>query len=227
MSADLYLNLLKSSLLGEVPPSSLPPFEHFNQDAVTMIGRARLNQLHEAMDTVLREGVPGHFIETGVWRGGACIFMRGLLKARGVTGRYVYVADSFNGLPPPEHPQDAESTHHLDECLRVPHEVVRRNFELYGLLDDRVYFLPGWFKDTLPILGENIFALIRLDGDMYGSTMDALTALYPLLSKGGYCIIDDYGLKACHLAVDDYRYAHGITGPIEQIDWTGVYWRKE
>ena len=83
MNPQLYLNLLKSSLLAEVPVSSLPPFEHFQQDAVTMIGRARLEQLHAAMDTVLSENVPGHFIETGVWRGGACIFMRGYLAALG------------------------------------------------------------------------------------------------------------------------------------------------
>ena len=228
MSSDLYLDLLKSSLLGEVPVSSLPSFEHFEQDAVTMIGRARLDNLHSAMDTVLREGVPGHFIEAGVWRGGACIFMRGLLKAHGVHDRSVFVADSFAGLPEPDaaYPQDAKSTHHLDECLRVSLDTVRRNFEVYRLLDDQVQFVCGWFKYTLPMLAGFDFAIIRLDGDMYGSTMEALTALYPRLSKGGFCIIDDYGLEACRAAVDDYRAANKIDTPLERIDWTGVYWRK-
>ena len=224
---DAYLELLKRSLLGEVPRSSLPPFEHFNQDAVTMIGRARLDNLHMAMDTVLKENVPGHFIETGVWRGGACIFMRGLLKARGIHDRSVFVADSFNGLPPPDpqYPDDKDSTHHLDECLRVSLDTVVNNFRDYDLLDDQVQFVPGWFKNTIPYIGHN-FAVIRLDGDMYSSTMDALTALYPRLSKGGFCIIDDYGLNACKAAVDDYLRDFRIAASLERIDWTGVYWRK-
>ena len=227
MSVDRYLSLLKSSLLGEVPVSSNPPFEHFQRDAVTMIGRARLEQLHSAMDTVLREGVPGHFIETGVWRGGACIFMRGLLAARDVHDRSVFVADSFEGLPPPDakYPADKDSQHHIDECLKVSFYTVCGNFESYWLLDGQVYFVPGWFRDTLPGLNQQ-FALIRLDGDMYESTMDALNALYPRLSKGGFCIIDDYGLVACRAAVDDYRAEHKISEPLERIDWTGVFWRK-
>ena len=69
--------------------------------AQTMIGRNRLDSLHECIDTVLAEGVAGDVIETGVWRGGATIFMRGLLEARGVRDRLVWVADSFQGLPPP------------------------------------------------------------------------------------------------------------------------------
>jgi cephalosporin hydroxylase len=57
--------------------------------------------------------------------------------------------------------------------------------------------------------------------------MDALEALYPRLSAGGYCIIDDFALEGCKQAVIDYRKRHGITAPIETIDWTGRFWRKE
>jgi len=53
-------------------------------------------------EDVIARGVPGDFIETGVWRGGACIFMRAILKAYGVTDRTVWVADSFEGVPPPD-----------------------------------------------------------------------------------------------------------------------------
>jgi O-methyltransferase len=103
---------------------------------------------------------------------------------------------------------------------------VRSNFAKYGLLDDQVVFLKGWFKDTLPVAPIGKLALIRLDGDMYGSTMDALLALYPKLSPGGYCVIDDYALDGCKKAVTDYRKNSGISAPIEHIDWTGAYWRK-
>ncbi len=70
------------------------------------------------------------------------------------------------------------------------------------------------------------WALIRLDGDMYESTIDALENLYPNSRAGGFIVIDDYEIESCRRAVDDYRAAHGIDEPIETIDWTGVYWRR-
>ncbi len=70
-------------------------------------------------------------------------------------------------------------------------------------------------------------AVLRLDGDMYESTMEALRPLYPKLSKGGYLIIDDYALPGCRAAVDDYRREQRIAEPVIEIDRTGVYWRKE
>jgi O-methyltransferase len=70
-------------------------------------------------------------------------------------------------------------------------------------------------------------AILRLDGDLYQSTMEVLTALYPKLSAGGFCIIDDYGaIPACRQAVEDYRSANGIEETLVSIDFTGVYWRK-
>ncbi len=86
---------------------------------------------------------------------------------------------------------------------------------------------PRWFKDTLPGLHDQRWALIRLDGDMYESTMDALKALYPNLSPGGYLVVDDYFVPACREAVHDYREEHGVREPIQTIDWTGVYWRRD
>jgi O-methyltransferase len=71
-------------------------------------------------------------------------------------------------------------------------------------------------------------ALIRLDGDMYSSTIVALQSLYPKLSPGGFIIVDDYGaIPACKQAVTDFRSQLGIDEPIERIDWTGVWWRKQ
>lgn len=104
---------------------------------------------------------------------------------------------------------------------------VKSNFSRYELLDEQVCFLKGWFRDTLPSAPIEQLAVIRLDGDMYESTMDALNNLYPKLSVGGYLIVDDYGtIPACAQAVTDYRHAHGITDEIHVIDWTGVYWKR-
>lgn len=194
-----------------------------------MIGHDRLHNLRSSIETVLAEGVPGDLIETGVWRGGASIFMRGVLKAHGVEDRSVWVADSFQGLPPPDadrYPADADGKWHTADHLAVSLEEVKQNFRRYQLLDDRVKFLPGWFKDTLPGVSNRTWALVRLDGDMYESTMDALTNLYPGLAAGGFLIVDDYSIDECRQAVHDFRAAEGIDEPIETIDWTGVYWRR-
>jgi O-methyltransferase/8-demethyl-8-(2,3-dimethoxy-alpha-L-rhamnosyl)tetracenomycin-C 4'-O-methyltransferase len=105
---------------------------------------------------------------------------------------------------------------------------VKENFSRYGLLDEQTVFVKGFFADTLPKLKGNQFALLRLDGDMYESTICALDYLYPMLSPGGYIVIDDYGaVPACAEAVNNYRRNHGLSAPMQTIDWTGVWWRKE
>ncbi len=195
--------------------------------ADTMIGLTRLDNLQSCIETVLKDGVPGDVIETGAWRGGACIFMRGIFAAYGVRDRKVYVADSFQGLPRAEVPQDEGDTHHTHPFLAVSQAQVEANFRRYGLLDDQVVFLNGWFKDTLPTAPIDRLAVLRLDGDMYGSTMDALNALYPKLSSGGFCIVDDYGVvESCKQAITDFRAANGITAELQVIDNSGRYWRK-
>ena len=191
--------------------------------AESMAGLRRLDNLQFCITDVLRRGVPGDLIETGAWRGGATIFMRATLEAYGDTERQVWVADSFQGLPRPDPerwPAEANDEHWTMEQLQA-------NFARYGLLDERVRFLAGWFKDTLPTAPIERLAVLRLDGDMYGSTMEALEALYPRLSPGGYVIVDDYGaIPQCKEAITDFRAAKGIIDPMETIDWTGVYWQR-
>lgn len=243
-SRALYLDLMKRVLTNviyadaNVAPGARPEFDarlraegmDWPAQAHTMIGLRRLDNIQACAESILRENVPGDFFETGVWRGGAAIFMRAILKAGGVTDRVVWAADSFAGLPPPSperYPADRGDELHKAELLAVPLETVKSNFERYGLLDEQVKFLKGWFRDTLPSAPVSRIALLRLDGDMYESTTDALTHLYPRVSPGGYVIIDDYhAVPGCKLAVDDYRRAHGVADELVGIDWTGVYWRR-
>jgi len=200
------------------------------RDAHTMAGAARLANLADLVNRTLDEGIPGDYIETGAWRGGCCILMRAVLAARSEPHRRVFVADSFEGLPPPNpvrYAADAGDRHHEVLQLAVPLDEVKANFARYGLLDEQVVFVKGFFDQTLPALDAGPFALLRLDGDMYESTIVALESLYPRLSPGGFVIIDDYGaVEGCRLAVDSFRRANGITAPLETIDWTGVWWRK-
>jgi O-methyltransferase len=199
-------------------------------EAETMVGLKRLENLQYCITEVLRDGVPGDLLEAGVWRGGASIFMKGCLEALGDCGRRVWLADSFEGLPPPDpvrYPKDEGDRHWQWRRLAVPEDEVRDNFRRYGLLDDRVRFLRGWFADTLPAAPVDRLAVLRLDGDMYGSTMETLQPLYPKVSPGGFIIVDDYGaVPACRAAVEDYRSEHGVSEPLVPIDWTGVFWRK-
>jgi len=197
--------------------------------AETMVGLKRLDNLQKCIFDILSHEIPGDLIETGVWRGGAAIFMRAVLKAYGDEQRHVWLADSFQGLPKPDvkkYPADARDTLWKVARLAVPIAEVRENFRRYGLLDERVHFLVGWFRDTLPTAPVERLAILRLDGDMYESTMDALTHLYPKLSPGGYVIIDDYALPNCKAAVEDFRSQHQITEHLVTIDQFAKFWQR-
>ena len=199
--------------------------------AESMIGLKRMTNIEECVESIVLGDVPGDLIETGVWRGGASIFMKANLKAWGDTKRVVWVADSFEGLPAPDesqYPADAGDRNHELGGLAVGAHVVRHNFERFSLLDERVQFLVGWFKDTLPTAPIEALSMMRLDGDMYESTIQALESLYPKLSPGGFCIVDDYGSHASQAgqAVRDYRQAHDIDEEIFDIDGSGAYWRR-
>jgi hypothetical protein len=209
---------------GRLSAWDLPPWP------LTMIGSRRLANVAACMQSVLEGGVPGDFIETGVWKGGTTIFMRGFLQAYAVTDRTVYVADSFQGLPEPDvgqYPADQGLDLHLWPNLAVTVDEVRANFARFGLLDAQVEFVEGWFRDTLPALRGHPWSVIRLDGDMYESTMDSLRNLYDDLAPGGWLIIDDYEIPACRQAVGDYRAERGVTEPMVTVDWTGVCWQKQ
>jgi O-methyltransferase len=198
-------------------------------EAETMVGLKRLENLEVCIRDVLRQGVPGDFVETGVWRGGASIFMRAVLKVYGDTQRTVWLADSFQGLPKPNserYPADAGDESWKNAALAIPVEEVKANFCKYGLLDEQVRFLVGWFRDTLPTAPIDKLAVLRLDGDMYESTFDALTHLYPKLSPGGFAIIDDYAIPGCQAAVEDYRLKHQIKEALVPVDQYAKFWQR-
>lgn len=214
----------------------------YPRTAETMVGAARLENLQRLVERVLAEGVPGDLVETGVWRGGAIILMRAVLEAYGDTDRLVWACDSFQGLPDADlerYPMDAsvafrhqpglgdDQRKFFSHILKVSLEEVKANIDRYGLLDERIRFLPGWFSDTLPDAPIDRIAVLRLDGDLYQSTIDALVNLEPRVSPGGFVIVDDYNsIDVCRQAVSDYRDEVGIKSPIHEIDWTGVWWQK-
>ncbi len=239
-----YLELIKRCLTGLIYEDS--PLDTFGQtsfdrairevgldwpsQAHTMIGVKRLDNLQALVESVLGEDIKGDLIETGVWRGGACILMAAVLRIYGHNNRRVYVADSFSGLPEPNpslYPQDDHSDFHTYPELAVSLDEVKRNFVKYGLLGDNIVFVPGFFQDTLPNLNIDAIAILRLDGDMYESTIVALRSLYHRVSQGGYIIIDDYHVvEACRAAVHDFIREASISVNLAEIDGVGVYWKK-
>jgi O-methyltransferase len=198
--------------------------------AQTMIGLARLRHLRQLVETTLLENVPGDYIETGVWRGGACILMRAVLAAHDVRDRRVFCADSFRGLPKPDlarFPVDKRDRLYAFRELAVSEQEVRQNFALYDLLDDQVVFVRGYFRDTLANVSSDRFALLRLDGDMYESTMIALTSLYDKVAGRGFVIVDDYGgLKGCRQAVHDFLDSRNLSPKIVPLDVSCAWWQK-
>lgn len=204
---------------------------------VTMIGLLRLANIEACIDAIIAEGIPGDVIETGVWRGGACIFMRAVLDSYG-DDRSVWVADSFQGvcMPDPErYPADAGAPLlGANPLLAISQSTVKDNFRRFGVSLGNVNFVEGWFRDTLPKLAESLaeigrnLSLLRLDGDLYESTYVALEHLYPRVSPGGFVIVDDYDdIPACKAAIHDYRKRQGIMSTICRIDHGAVYWRKD
>ena len=243
----LYLDLLKGCLTrllfpdccvntqlaptGQFDPEARRLGQDWPYEAETMIGMQRLDNVEECVRDVLRRNIPGDLVETGVWRGGASILMRAVLKAYGDTSRCVWLVDSFEGLPRANSrlwPADREDRlADFNDYLGVSLERVQANFQRYGLLDAQVRFLKGWFRDTLPSAPIGPIAVLRLDGDMYESTMDAFNNLYDKVQVGGYIIVDDYGALAnCRAAVHDFRNSRGIVDPIQTADWTGAFWQR-
>lgn len=212
---------------GSTSPSD--SMRNFTELSHTMIGKKRLDNIQYCMETVLTEGIRGDMIETGIWRGGATIFMRGILAAYGIKDRIVWAADSFMGVPPPTYPQDAglDLSAKSLPVIAVSLEKVKELFARYDLLDDQARFIEGWFKDTLAVAPIERLSVLRLDGDLYESTMDALKPLYGKVSRGGFIIVDDYfSCPPCQHAVDEFRAMHGIKDALVRIDDQSLYWRK-
>jgi len=240
---EAYLDLMRDSLIGRLnpdpplPASGVQGYRDENREngwdwpstAPSMVGAKRMSNLRSECERVLKAGVPGDFMETGVWRGGACMMMRAVLKAYQIADRRVVAADTFAGPPAPSDgiELDAGFEFHRYKEFAVPLAEVKAAFARYGLLDEQVVFLEGLFKDRLPTAPVETLALLRLDADTYESTMDGLVNLYHKLSPGGTLIVDDYYLfKAQREAIDEFRAGRRIADPIIQVDHFGGYWIK-
>ena len=151
--------------------------------------------------------------------------MRGILKAYEVEDRIVWAADSFDGVPSPSLPQDVnlDISKSIQPVLAVPLKEVQELFQRYELLDVQVKFLKGWFKDTLGLAPIKKVSMLRLDGDLYESTLDVLNTLYFKVETGGFIIVDDYeSCPSYKAAIYDFREQNNINEPLVKL-MTTVY----
>ena len=211
------------------------PFEEFlrgvAQSAFSNVNTLRASYLM-ARDVVARD-IPGDFVECGVAAGANAAMLGRTLQETGPTyrNRKLHLFDTFSGVPAPS----AEDT----EWIAAGHPVgtsacslerVADNMRQWGIPSSLLSYNPGLFSVTVPMavrprLGYRYpmldrIALLRLDGDLYESTRVCLEHLYPLVSPGGWVIIDDYGLDGCRKAVQEYMLSKGG-------GFCPTYWQKQ
>lgn len=195
----------------------------------TMTGIARLINLHDLLQDAFQNKVKGDYMETGVWHGGSSIFARGVMRVYNESHRRSFVCDSFMGLPPGDRNLDQGDLNWDNwPYLAVSSESVALHFRESGMTDSNVIFVKGFFSDTMKALSPKVqsLAVMRLDGDMYESTVDVLYHFYDKLSVGGYVIVDDWFGFPAKTACEDFFKVHGMNVTIVPIDNLPVYWQK-
>ena len=193
---------------------------------LTLIGEDGLDNIKDLLEKVKKDNVKGAFVEAGIWRGGACIHARAVMDYLEIK-EPVIACDSFVGLPPPTWKQDEGDQHYKIRELAVSENTVRENIN-YFVLEGNIELVPGFFEVTMPMLKDKLedISILRVDGDMYGSTMEVLENLYYKVSVGGYIICDDYALPGAKMAIDEFKENYGIKNPLVKVNETIYYWQK-
>ena len=201
----------------------------YSVKGLTMQRPEELARLRSLIESLVDAGVCGDVYETGTWRAGTAIYMAAVFRAYEslqtvpkCPPRRFWYFDSFEGFKPSDDKK-------LDKYLAsknyvAPLEVVRESFASFGLNDDNIHLVKGYFEDTMRnLVHVEPIALLRLDGDLYSSTKVVMDKLYPFVVVKGWVVVDDYdwhpkqtsqGTKLCKEAIDEYREEFGIVSPL-------------
>ena len=167
----------------------------------------------------IAKNIPGAFVEAGTAYGA-----HGVLMSQ--YDRKVFLFDSFEGIPEYTNEDieftesygasggDARKSSGITVCRL---EDVKETMQRYRHIEN-VEFVKGWFCDTLPKFNKPI-AVLRLDCDIYHSYVDCFKYLLPLVSNGGYLIIDDYCLSGCQQAIKEAGLDHNNFTKFNNIAW--------
>ena len=203
----------------------------------SMVQERSLVELARQVRAILALGIPGDFVECGVWRGGASFLMAELLREAGASDRRVWLFDSFEGLPPPAdidgataraYPEQRSNPWYHDNC-RASLEEVQASIAALGL-GGWTKLVKGWFEKTLPAHKDRVgsIALLRIDGDWYASVRCCLENLYDQVVEGGLVVLDDYySWDGCAIATHEFlgsrRLAHRIEGVVGKAEGVDAY----
>lgn len=201
----------------------------------SLVGTGGLEVTDWAARHVIDQGVPGDMIELGVARGGCAALLGMQIAQPAVTGRTLWLFDSYEGLPEPgenDYVEEGDATgDHVrplpaGSCYGALEEVRWLVLDKCGVPEDRVEFVKGWFENTVPETKDRIekVSVLRMDGDWYDSTMISLEAFYDKVSPGGIVIIDDY--ESCigsKRAVDEFIATRSLPVTL-QPDGRGGRW---
>lgn len=205
--------------------------------AYTLIHVERMYSLYKAVQYVVKKGIPGDFVECGVWKGGASMMMAKTLMTMGETDRKIYMYDTYEGMTKPTEEdrsvmsgtvpvqeiwERSQSGDHNEWCYG-PLEGVKAAMRSTGYPEDKIMFIKGQVEETIPGTMPGQIALLRLDTDWYSSTKHEMEHLFPLLVPGGVLILDDYGYWAgARQAVDEYLDKRKIALFLHRDDYSGA-----
>lgn len=202
----------------------------------TMTSTERMHALYKAVEYVVKNNIPGDFVECGVWKGGSSMLIAQTLLKFGVRDRHIWMYDTYEGMSAPtQDDQDVAGTSAellLQKASKQDQtsvwcysslDEVKANLQRTGYPESLIHFVKGKVEDTIP---EHIppghIALLRLDTDWYESTKHEMHHLFPKLISQGVLIIDDYGhWVGAKKAVDEYLHQHQIPLLLQTIDYTG------
>lgn len=205
--------------------------------AFTMTSPERIYALVRAVEHIIRNDIPGDFVECGVWRGGSMMVVAITLLKLKNTSRHLYLFDTFEGMTEPTAvdvslegekaseilQRQADKKDHKDSVWAYAHlSQVKEAMFTTGYEPNRIHFVKGKIEDTVPESAPEKISLLRLDTDWYESTRHELIHLYPRLSVGGVIIIDDYGhWLGAKKATEEYIQENNICLLLNRVDYTG------
>jgi hypothetical protein len=217
MPADLALEEEFVELAGRCEPFTMTSYE-------------RRYALYTAVRHVHQTGVPGAFVECGVWRGGSTILAALAFERLGDTARELYLYDTFAGMTEPSEADGPEVRRRWEEQQEDGHnrwayasrQEVAQNLEEAGIEASRAHLVEGPVEETIPAVAPDRIAILRLDTDWYESNLHELTHLYDRLEPGGVLLIDDYGRwQGARQAVDEFFGSRPESVYLTRIDNTG------
>jgi len=200
----------------------------------TMTGREGLEAtyaLFQAVKYITQNKLPGDMVECGVWRGGSMMLIGYALQYFGDTSRQLHLYDTFTGMTEPDDidiDYDGKAMKPIWQQITGrgqlmgfggSMEEVRANMRSTGYPEQRMCFLQGDVRLTIPARAPSRIALLRLDTDWYRSTLHELTHLYRRIVSHGVLIIDDYGWsRGARQATDEFFETQPFKPMMHRVD---------